>query len=166
MYKISNKKMIGLISCFLFFSGLCTISNNVYSAEPLKKINDERLRILATELNPAIYLTDGRKTVYGQGAPVVVHADVVSLVSLYGQQNEFNTVELIEIRMKSPVDEQVKLDVSRLAAFTALKYILFTYEYDACGDGNDSCLDGKTSSIVTGSEGSSVTVLYLLSIPE
>lgn len=166
LHKDFNKEVIRLVLILVLVSGLCAVSNAVYSAEPLRDYKDEKLKTLVTGLNPAVYLNGSGINIYGPGTSRVVYTDAAYVATLYGQRTEFGTVELIEIRLKSAADESTRLDITRLNGFDNLKYILLTYEYNACTGSNDACLDEKTSLIVTNRSDNPVTILYRLSIPE
>lgn len=134
------------------------------AAEPLSGKEDARLKTLAWDLHPAVYLVESEMKVYGDN-PVVLFMDAASIKMLAGAQEEFEEVELITLKLRSAKDESAKVNVSQLKAFTNLKYILVQYEYDACGDG-DVCLDKKADAAITLPADSDVEVLYQLSIPQ
>lgn len=133
------------------------------AAEPLNDKEDARLKTLAWDLHPAVYLVESEMKVYGDN-PVVLYVDAASIKMLAGAQEAFEDVELITLKLHSAKDESAKINVSQLKAFANLKYILVQYEYDACG-GGDACLDKKADAVVTLPTDSNVEVLYQLSIP-
>ena len=165
------KKTIHL-TCMVFACILLAIPRPAMAVEPLKGTNDFKSKVLTTELKPAIYLTDGKFAMYGDSAPQVLFVDADDISSLYGGRAEFSSVEMIQVRLKSAADERVTIDRARLAAFPSLEYILFVYEYPACGDsGGEDCLESKASAAVTNTpayeEGEDpVRVFYELCIPQ
>lgn len=135
------------------------------AAEPLSGKEDARLKTLAWDLHPAVYLVESEMKVYGDN-PVVLYVDAASIKMLAEAQEAFKEVELITLKLQSAKDESVKINVSQLKAFANLKYILVQYEYDACGNGIDTCLDKKADAAVALPTDSNVEVLYQLSIPQ
>lgn len=121
---------------------------------------------LATELHSSIYLDDGVFRQYGDEAAAVLYTDAASISMLYEENGAFSKVELIRINIKSAADETAKINLGALIAFENLKYVLFVYQYDACGDNGDSCLKAKTEANAAAAAESDVQVLYLLSIPQ
>lgn len=128
---------------------------------------NSKLISLATDLNPSIYLNDGVLKQYGNEAATVLFTDVASITMLYEENGDFSEVELIWIFIKSDAEEATKLNLEGLTSFESLKYVLFVYQYDECGDKkDDTCLKAKTEEKITANGESEVQILYLLSIPQ
>lgn len=130
-------------------------------------INDEdadaeRLNILLTGLNPAIYFSNGKKQINGEGIPVVVDTDVKSLNELYKENQEFNQVEIIKISLNSTGDLNFVLNIDNLQSFYQLKYILADFSFDLCGKQSDECLISKMKEIVNCKECNVIIISRLL----
>ena len=137
------------------------------SKSPLAVSNNVGLLIqLSTEISPAIYLSDSKSVGYGNGTPLVVYSDAQSIPMMYNQNDDFNAVELLVVSMNKPDDEKVTLVLKNLTSFINLKYVLLVYKYDSCGKNQDGCLKLKTDTMVMSVPGSTLTVLYSLSIPQ
>lgn len=159
---------------FLIFSLFTCIStsslNPMYAAEPLKGTEDIKLKLLITGLKPDIYITNEKIAMYGSSAPLVLYVDADDISTLYSGKKEFASVELIQIRFQSAADERLKIDRSRLEAFTSLEYILFVYEYPVCGNNeNEECLNSKVLEAVINTPAKTedhIQVFYQLCIPQ
>lgn len=121
---------------------------------------------LATELHPSIYLDAGQMRQYGDEPARCLYTDVASIPMLYATDKTFSQVELVKVYINSPDDEAAKVNLSQLAAFENLKYILFVYQYDPCAQKDDACLKNKTEDKITTVSESSIKLLYQLSIPQ
>ena len=132
----------------------------------LKAKSDNHLDKLVTEVNPCVYfLTDQTMVVQGD-TPIKLEMYVNSIPQLYDNNKEYETVELIKIQIRSKEEQYAPLDLNKLTGFKNLKYILFEYEYSACGSiEDDMCLKEKTISKVM-NQNQNIQVLYLLSIPQ
>ncbi len=163
--KIETKTKVVALSIML----ICLVAN-VFAKEAVSyndyvaNAESSELVSLATELHPSIYLNDGVYKEFGNGAAKVLNTDVASIPMLYEENGAFSEVELIRINIRSAADEAAKINLEQLTAFENLKYVLFVYQYDVCGDNGDSCLKAKTDEKAATAE-SDIQVLYLLSIP-
>lgn len=165
MVKISQLFVFVLFT-YIFY----TIPNPAYAGKPLKYTEDTRLQTFISELKPSIYIIKGKPVVYGNNDPLTLFVNADDISILYNKQTEFASVELIQVRVQTIEDENVKIDRARLGAFTSLKYILFVYEYSVCGGSEDeSCLESKTSGSVINPppiQEDSVRTFYQLCIPQ
>ena len=166
--RISSKKYFFMVS-FTFLLGLCSF--NFTSAQSLKEYNklisemssstDEaaqsqavRLQNLATELQPSVYVSAEIKA-FGGGAPVCAMVDGASVAKIYTENNLFNSVELLTIK----IDQSglaAPINLSTLASVPNLKYIRLLCEY--------SFTASQIESMITGSN-PAVIVCYLVSLP-
>ena len=163
---IYRAKFLGFL--LISFAAIPAFGQDVSGySDYLKATDDSRLISLATQINPNIYLRDNTDMkAHGNTTPTVVITDVASIPLLYADRTDYGNVELLKIRIDTPTDEGVKLDLMQLTAFSNLKYVLYVYQYNSCGDNKDTCLQAKTESKVNIPAGSTVKVFYLLSIPE
>ena len=163
---ISRAKFLGFL--LISFAVMPAFGQDVSGYSDYLKANDDsRLISLATQINPNIYLRDNTDMkAHGNTTPTVVITDVESIPLLYTDRADFGNIELLKIRIDTPAEEAAKLDLKQLTAFSNLKYVLFEYQYNSCGDNKDTCLQANTESKVNIPAGSPVKVLYLLSIPE
>ena len=180
-YKDTGKIVCRLTIVAALLFSICTASaqtnairysdyiNNIKTAgkTPLFVSNNVNLLIqLSTEINPAIYLSGSKSVRYGEGTPLVVHSDVQSIPMIYNLNDDFNAVELLALSVEKPADVKETLIMKNMQSFTNLKYILLVYKYNACGNNTDNCLKTMTDTFVISDPGSTVTVLYCLSIPQ
>ena len=163
---ISRAKFLGFL--LISFAAIPAFGQDVSGYSDYLKANDDsRLISLATQINPNIYLRDNTDMkAHGNTTPTVVITDVESIPLLYTDRADFGNIELLKIRIDTPAEEAAKLDIKQLTAFSNLKYVLFEYQYNSCGDNKDTCLQAKTVNKVNIPAGSTVKVFYLLSIPE
>ncbi len=126
-----------------------------------------KINRLVSQINPTVYLShnDTMKS-YGETSPIVLQTDVASISMLYQEKEEFRNVELIKILLKSPTDKVAKIDQSKLISFESLKYLMFVFEYNACSNNTDICIEAYANSLITRSPESGLKVLYELSIPQ
>ncbi|HNX89441.1 MAG TPA: hypothetical protein PKH58_10175 [Paludibacteraceae bacterium] len=152
----------------IYFAVMPTFGQVVLSySNYLKASSDSHLISLVTEIKPSIYMKDNADIrLSSNTAAIVVNTDIASIPMLYADKTDYNKVELLKIRINSDTDEAVKLDLSRLTAFSALKYVLYVYQFNYCGDNKDTCLQATTESKVYTPADTMVKILYLLSIPE
>ena len=147
-----------LLSMFIL---LCSTMSFANPADlQTRKNSDERLRALYEQPHSSVYLTDEGIKTYGD-APTTLYANAQSL-PLGSKHPAFSTVELMVIRVSKPADEAAKIDMKTLTAFTALRYILFVYEYDAKAA---PALPERTAAKLSNAD-EGVELLYLLSIPQ
>lgn len=150
---------------FLIALGVMLFYPLVRGADPFTRdIEDTRLQTLVADIHPAVYLIDKEMKIYGDN-PVTLFVDAASVQMLTQEQEVFEEIELISFNVTSEKDELAKIDVSQFKGFANLKYILLTYEYEACC-GGDACLDKKADAAITLPNDSDVEVYYLLSIPK
>ena len=163
---ISRAKFLGFL--LISFAVMPAFGQDVSGYSDYLKANDDsRLISLANDINPNIYLRDNTDMkAHGNTTPTVVITDVASIPLLYADRADFGNIELLKIRIDTPAEEAAKLDIKQLTAFSNLKYVLFEYQYNSCGDNKDACLQAKTVNKVNIPAGSTVKVFYLLSIPE
>ena len=163
---ISRAKFLGFL--LISFAAMPVFGQDAVRYSDYVKANDDsRLISLATQINPNIYLRDNTDMkAHGNTTPTVVITDVASIPLLYADRADFGNIELLKIRIDTPAEEAAKLDIKQLTAFSNLKYVLFEYQYNSCGDNKDACLQAKTVNKVNIPAGSTVKVFYLLSIPE
>lgn len=131
----------------------------------VKSNENSELVSLASDLHPSIYLNDGEMKKYGGGAAVTLFTDVASIPLLYEADEAYSNVELITINIHSAEDDKAKISLAQLSMFTKLKYIVFIYRYDSCGENNETCLKAKTQEKISSGNIDGLQVFYLLSIP-
>ena len=120
----------------LYIVGMLLVFPFAKAAEPFTRdIEDARFQTLTSDLHPAVYLVKSAMKVYGDN-PVVLFVDAESVQMLTQEQEVFEEIELISFKVTSEKDESAKIDISQLNGFTNLKYILLTYEYEACCGGD------------------------------
>jgi hypothetical protein len=168
IYKRFSKLMKFIFCAIFFLSAQYSFSQTVISLQnQLSGMAPEAAQELSTlvyGLNPAIYLINNELTVNGEGAPVVTVSDAASIDMLYDENEQYNTVNLVKITISNPGEMPGAIYLDNMQSFTSLEYLLFVFEYDACGNQSESCLQSLLESIVEG-ENSTVIVMYVLTIP-
>ena len=173
MKKIRVWKLLPALFTILFLSDL--------SAQTVERLKDRllmpevvealepKLVSLVSDVHPAIYIADGNVTVVGKETPSqdlkTVYSDAGSVDRLYDTNADFTNIKLIVIKIRSSQESDLRVDLSRMGSFEKLKYILFLFEYEACGGGSDACLVDMVREIVAGNM-DRVTILYQISIPQ
>ncbi|GEM_PF-2997653 len=141
----------------------------VMLSSPNAAIVDEgqHLQSLIEDLHPTLYITKGEFAYYGGDYPVRVECDVASVTSLYQPLPSYSGVEIIIIKVNSPAELGAQLDLTRLAAFTQLKYICFLCTFDVCPEFNQSrtCVEERLSPMLSGPGDGALMLLYKVSIP-
>ncbi len=118
----------------------------------------ERLNSLMYDLQTTVYLENGEVKIFGDGMPVYVKADVNSIKKLSEKNLKFNDVEFLEIRLNNLGDEtKVRLTPSAISGLTNLKYLLVRSSYELSKI--------QFEKIFSGFDGSSITILHEVSIP-
>jgi len=124
---------------------------------------DAQLSDLLHQIVPTVFIGENGMEMQGENAYLMVECAPSEVGQLYAVNNLFADVRVIKFRLKSSADV-VNLHLSKLQNFPQLQYVYFLYEYDACADWTDACLQAKTLQSVQGT--AEVTVLYELSIPQ
>jgi hypothetical protein len=118
------------------------------------QLQGSRLEKLATQLQSTVYVGDEIKA-FGGKAPVCAIVDGASVAKIYSENNYFNSVELLTIK----IDQSglpVPINLSSLTFFPNLKYIRLLCEY--------SFTTTQIESMITGSN-TAIIVCYLVSMP-
>ena len=132
-----------------------------------KDNNSERIISLNTGVHSKIYLSDNTLMYSNPSSPpLVVETDLASVSKLYEENSDFNSIELIKIRIKSAPGKSLLFNTSQLSSFDKLKCIVLVYEYHACSDNSEQCLSSMTDSLVKTDDPTTVHILFDLSIPQ
>lgn len=145
------------------------------SAQEVRELNSvlsgnnteaNRLRSLVNDIQPALSFQQSEVMGDKTEAPVLLDADVASVNQLYINNPKFNSVEIIRIRINSPEDLKLALDISRLGSFTNLKYIYFLCAFDICEEqsSKSACEIEKILKMISSGE-SKIKFFYEISIP-
>ena len=167
-YRVLPQRCLYMVS-FIVLLSLCSF--NFTSAQSLKEYNKlllemkassddgiqlrgSRLEKLATELQPTVYVRDEIKA-FGGGSPACAIVDGASVAKIYAENNYFNSVELLTIK----IDQSglaTPINLTSLSNFPKLKYIRLLCDR--------SLTASQIESMVTGSN-SGIIVCYLVSMP-
>lgn len=137
------------------------IEQMLSSSDPAVFEQGMHLQGLVTNVQPAIYLTNGQSTAFGTGRPKVVFSDTHSLNMLYEGHASFNQVELIRLTVTTAGELPAAINLARFQGFDELKYLYVVFSYDACGDESDGCLSGILGPVIQEAD---IPILYKLSI--
>jgi hypothetical protein len=126
-----------------------------------------QLRSLVNDSQQTIYFQQGKIVGDIVESPVFADVDVASVKELYKINSEFNSVQIIRIRINNAEDLNLALDMTKLGTFKDLKYICFLCTFDICeGQSPKSyCETGKILKMINSGGSSSVHFYYLISIP-
>ena len=137
------------------------VSEMLASDDPDIFAEGMHLQHLITDVQPAVYLTNGQIAAYGHGTPKVVFSDTSSLNMLYEGHALFSQAELIRITVNAAAELPANINPSQFQGFDELKYLYVVFSYDACGGESDVCLAGILGTLI---QGAGIPILYKLSI--
>lgn len=132
---------------------------------------------LVKDVHRAVYLNGGNQVIAGKETRMyipndipnkdvmVAFCDAASVNNIYRYNPAFRNVKLLRIEIAATKENNVRLDLSRLNSFMNLKYILFLFSYNACGNSSSDCLEEIVREMVTGQR-DGVRIIYELSIPQ
>ena len=128
----------------------------VFASSDAKKT--ERLNSLMYDLQTTIYLENGEKKFFGEGAPVCIKSDVHTIKKLGEKNSKFAEVEYLQIKLNEFGEEaNLKLTPESVSGLVNLKYILVRSSYELSNK--------KFEDIFSGFEKTGITVFYEVSIP-
>ncbi|MEA5111041.1 hypothetical protein SDC9_23386 [bioreactor metagenome] len=127
----------------------------------------QHLQSLVADLYPTLYIIKGELSYNGGNYPVRVECDAASITSLYQPLPSYSGVEIIIIKMNSPAELGARVDLTRLTAFSQLKYIYFLCTFDVCPEFNQSrtCVEDRLSPMLSGPGDGVMMMLYKVSVP-
>lgn len=168
LYKMLSKYTF-LVVCISLI-GIKVSAQEVRELNSVLAVNDSEtnsLRNLIYDLQPVIYFQQGENIVNRGETPVYIDTDVASIDKLYVANSDFNSIEIIRIKINNPSELNLILDTSRLNSFVNLKYILFLCTFDICKGQSlkSACELSKISNIISIGEKTDIRFFYLISIP-
>ena len=158
-----------LVTCILFLVFQV-------SAQEVKELNGSlsgnnaetnKLRSLVNDLQPTLYFQQNEQVGNNVEAPLLIDSDAASVDQFYVKNPEYNSVELIRIRINSPEQMNLFLDISKLDSFINLKYIYFLCAFDLCEEqsAKSACEIWKISKMINQGTNTGIRFYYLISIP-
>lgn len=156
-----------------FFVSMLFVS--LLSAQNVERLDDkfasdpdgtQILHDLVTNINPIVYLSDGNLNAYGNGSPVVLEYESGGFARLYTENELFSEVKLINIKVNNSNELQNSLNLSRLAGFESLEYVVVQFTFDVCENSSDDCVAPHVQQMISGTPQNPVSVFYKLSIPD
>jgi len=106
-------------------------------------------------IQPTLYIQQGVQKTFDQTPPVRINMDAQSVNKLSDTNPLFGQVELITIKIDSPTDLNISLNLSALPGFINLKYVYFLCSFN--------CSPEDITKLFTPNPG--VTVFYIVSLP-
>jgi len=128
---------------------------------------DNRLYQLINEENPALYIQDGEFYKIGGKTPVILDLETRSFEAAYKPNADFESIELIRIRINEPADWDYVLNMSQLSSFKNLRYVFYLVTYEICPEltGDKGCYSKKVNSMLSlPTQEMSFQVVYKVSI--
>lgn len=116
-----------------------------------------QLAAFLNELQPTIYIESGKVLSIGETDPITADVDAASIGELYSQNELYNKVEFLIIRINDNITIADKLNLKKLVSFSNLKYVLFLSTIDRT--------PSFINSLILEEPDSSVGIYYLTSIP-
>jgi hypothetical protein len=168
LFKLASRRL--LLAFCIFLIALKVSAQEVGELNNALSGNDSevnRLRSLVNDIQPTLIFQQNEVIGDKVEAPVLIDADVASVNQLYINNPKFNRVEIVRIRINSPEDLNLVLDISKLESFTNLKYIYFLCAFDIC-EGQplkSNCEIGKILKMITSGGNSKIKFFYEISIP-
>jgi len=141
-----------------------TIAQMMASGDPEIVEQGSVLQSLVYDLHPTLYARNGELTNPLGGMPLVCDTDVASLWQLYEPNYLFNQVELLIVRVQQPGDLSTVVNLTNLASFGNVKYLLFVCKFNPCQNPNPACEISLISQMISGSNESIDMILYQVSI--
>lgn len=119
------------------------------------------------ELVPTLYIYAGGPFRTNLEPPAGIDVEAGSMDQLYAANPEYSTVQIIRIRIKTPEDLNLALDVSRLAGFNSLKYVYFLCGLEICEDSpsKSACEIEKITKMILSDGNSTFRFFYLIAKP-
>ena len=151
-------KRLALMSVFVvsfFLSQAQVVEQKAMMAAMTDPNEVARLESLISDLQPAVYISTTDINVYGESAPVCAEVDLTALSRLAESNGAFAGIELLTVRVKKNSDLGVVVDLSKLTAFTNLKYVQIICEIE--------CNPSQVANMVK--NGGAVKAFYIISIP-
>jgi hypothetical protein len=139
------------------------IANMLSSSDPVVIAEGQHLRSLAYDLNPTIYINNGKLSNPEGKSPKCVDLDASSVGKLYDNDPQLNQVEFITLRIEEESDLATLVNLDNLQNFPKLKYIYIHFTFNICS--NPGCEATMISPMVRGTDNSDVLILYKISIP-
>lgn len=96
------------------------------------------------------------------GESKIANVSLNSINELYKPHSEFDSVELIKIKLKIPSDVNNKLELAKLSHFKNLKYILLTVTFDLCPENKADieCQAAKIGEMFLATEGTNPDIIF------
>tara|TARA_R110002050_G_scaffold287932_1_gene439456 strand:+ start:2291 stop:2761 length:471 start_codon:yes stop_codon:yes gene_type:complete len=121
------------------------------------RLDNARFESLTTELHPNLYIEKEGIKAFGGRAPVCAFVEVESLGQIYDEHPLFREIELLTIKLRNSNGLHTPINLSLLAGFQNLKYILIRSEF--------ACTEEQVENMITGSK-ADIIVCYTISFPE
>ena len=152
-------KRLALMSVFVlsFFLSQAQVVEQKAMLAAMSDPNEvARLESLISDLQPTAYISISDIKVYGESAPVCAEVDAAAVGRLAESNSALAGVELLTVRVAKNSDLGAVVDLSKLAAFTNLKYVQIICEIE--------CNPSQVANMVKNNSGA-VKAFYIISIP-
>lgn len=141
------------------------IDSRLSSDNPILIKEGERLKSLAEDLNPTIYLISGNLSNPSGTTALCIETDMISLSKLYELNPDFNSVEYLQVKLTQPEEMSMVLNPDNFKSLINLKYICFSCSFPICST-SQGCEASYISQMVAPSEENTILLLYEVTIPE
>ena len=135
------------------------------SADPSVRAEGVHLENLVFDLQSTLYFEHGQLASVPVENAVMLNTDVSSFDMVL--KSSYNKVEILFIKIESPQDLQLHLNLSSLKGYQNLKYIYFLCTFDLCPGQNPegTCVMEKIAKMVNVGRNPIINVTYSVSIP-
>lgn len=166
----ASSKLGGILYVLLFI-----FLTSFVSAQTVERLDDKiaeqtedaiSLEALLADWEASLYVSGSEIKPSRNGSNLSLNSEGSAYLKFYEQNQRFENVELLKLRINKPSDIQTSLDLQQMISFGNLKYIVVIFTYDACGTGNDDCLVSKVHKLIPNLGASGLPVYYKLSIPQ
>lgn len=137
------------------------------SNEPGVKAQGNQLEQLIQGSNPTLLIYNGEFFSFGGDKPVILDVHPKSLDFVYTDRPDYKNIQLIRIKLESPSDLSIILELDQLSHFQNLAFVYFLATFELCPENPEDtqCQSGIINKLIsTSGQKSSMPVLFQVSL--